>query len=55
MNRIFLHGLGQTDLDWKETVEFLGNRKISYVRTCQSGLVKERSVISVCTKLWNNI
>ncbi len=27
MNRIFLHGLGQTDLDWKETVEFLGNRE----------------------------
>ena len=27
MNRIFLHGLSQTDLDWKETVEFLGNRE----------------------------
>lgn len=27
MNRIFLHGLDQTDLDWKETVEFLGNRE----------------------------
>lgn len=27
MNRIFLHGLGQTDLDWKETVEFFGNRE----------------------------
>lgn len=27
MNRIFLHGLGQTDLDWKETVEFLGKRE----------------------------
>lgn len=27
MNRIFLHGLGQTDLDWKETVEFLGNKE----------------------------
>lgn len=52
MDRTFLHGLGQTALDWKETIGLFENREISYAQIFQTGLVKEMPFILACLRIF---